>query len=138
MARPTGLAPPVPGGGNRARSNSDQSGRDSTAGASVDTPPQLLGGLFAGGIPKLKKRGGGVDTGGPSLGYLIKRMDLTKLQQIQIHPIRRTQSHLAAQYPNRLPCQRPVHLQAQLPPYRTQQPDQLLLTLQGLQHSFRQ
>jgi hypothetical protein len=118
MARPTGLAPPVPGGGNRARSNSDQSGRDSTAGASVDTPPQL-GGLFAGGIPKLKKRSGGVDTGGPSLGYPINKMDLIRLQQIQIHPIRRTQSHLAAQYPNRLPCQRPGHLQTQLPPYRT-------------------
>jgi hypothetical protein len=67
MARPGALVPPVPGGGNRARSNSDQSGRDSSAGASADAPPQL-GGLFAGGIPKLKKRGGGVDTGGLSLG----------------------------------------------------------------------
>ncbi|KAI9734119.1 MAG: hypothetical protein M1818_006678 [Claussenomyces sp. TS43310] len=51
---PGGLAPPVPGG-NRARSNSDQ-------GSSMDTAPQL-GGLFAGGIPKLRKRGG-IDTGG--------------------------------------------------------------------------
>ncbi|RDW75039.1 hypothetical protein BP6252_06181 [Coleophoma cylindrospora] len=59
MARP-GLAPPVPPG-NRARSNSDQSGRDSGAGA-MEAPPQL-GGLFAGGMPKLKKRGGGIDTG---------------------------------------------------------------------------
>jgi hypothetical protein len=62
MARPGGLAPPVPGG-NRARSNSDQSGRDSAPSSSMEAPPQL-GGLFAGGIPKLKKRGGGVDTGG--------------------------------------------------------------------------
>lgn len=56
---PGGLAPPVPAG-NRARSNSDQSGRESTP---MDQPPQLAG-LFAGGMPKLKKRGGGVDTGG--------------------------------------------------------------------------
>lgn len=54
-----GLAPPVPA--NRARSNSDQGGRD--AGGMMDSAPQL-GGLFAGGMPKLKKRGGGVDTGG--------------------------------------------------------------------------
>ncbi|KAI0860708.1 hypothetical protein F4860DRAFT_478391 [Xylaria cubensis] len=49
-----GLAPP--GLGNRARSDSDQGSRD------ADGPPQLAG-LFAGGMPKLKKRGGGVDTG---------------------------------------------------------------------------
>jgi hypothetical protein len=38
----------------------------------MEAPPQL-GGLFAGGIPKLKKRGGGIDTGGWSysseIGY---------------------------------------------------------------------
>jgi hypothetical protein len=77
MTRPGGLAPPIPGGRNRARSNSDQSGRESSASesvsASVDTPPQL-GGLLAGGIPKLKKRGGGVDTGGPFILYDIKKM----------------------------------------------------------------
>lgn len=39
----------------------------------MDTPPQL-GGLFAGGIPKLKKRGGGVDTGGPSLAYHVNKL----------------------------------------------------------------
>jgi hypothetical protein len=61
MGRPSGLAPPVPG--NRMRSNSDQ-GRDSGS-SGVEAPPQL-GGLFAGGMPKLKKRGGGVDTGGES------------------------------------------------------------------------
>lgn len=61
MGRPSGLAPPVPG--NRMRSNSDQ-GRD-TGSSGVEAPPQL-GGLFAGGMPKLKKRGGGVDTGGAS------------------------------------------------------------------------
>lgn len=60
MGRPGGLAPPVPGG-NRARANSDQ-GRD-TSSAPMEAPPQL-GGLFAGGMPKLKKRGGNVDTGG--------------------------------------------------------------------------
>ena len=57
---PGGLEPPIPG--NRARSNSDQGNADNRA-AGIDQPPQL-GGLFAGGMPKLKKRGGGVDTGG--------------------------------------------------------------------------
>ncbi|KAM3477368.1 hypothetical protein MY5147_002768 [Beauveria neobassiana] len=54
-----GLAPPVPG--NRARSNSDQ-GTGATSAGLESAAPQL-GGLFAGGMPKLKKRGGGVDTG---------------------------------------------------------------------------
>lgn len=66
MGRPGGLAPPVPGGANRARSNSDQSGRDTNGSSGIEAPPQL-GGLFAGGIPKLKKRGGGIDTGGELL-----------------------------------------------------------------------
>ncbi|KAK2026214.1 hypothetical protein LX32DRAFT_31126 [Colletotrichum zoysiae] len=57
---PSGLAPPVPG--NRARSNSDQSGRDSTPAPTVDAAPQLAG-LFAGGMPKLRKTRGAVDTG---------------------------------------------------------------------------
>ncbi|TFA98477.1 hypothetical protein CCMA1212_009683, partial [Trichoderma ghanense] len=52
------LAPPVPG--NRARSNSDQKSASQDV-RPVDSAPQL-GGLFAGGIPKLKKRGG-IDTG---------------------------------------------------------------------------
>lgn len=56
---PGGLAPPVLG--NRARSNSDHGTRE--AGGMMDSAPQL-GGLFAGGMPKLKKRGGGIDTGG--------------------------------------------------------------------------
>ncbi|KAJ6445906.1 hypothetical protein O9K51_00671 [Purpureocillium lavendulum] len=56
---PGGLAPPVPG--NRARSNSDQ-GSGQAAAAAMDSAPQL-GGLFAGGMPKLKKRSGGVNTG---------------------------------------------------------------------------
>ena len=38
----------------------------------MEAPPQL-GGLFAGGMPKLKKRGGGVDTGGETVpcGHVI-------------------------------------------------------------------
>ncbi|KAH8158717.1 hypothetical protein CIB48_g9520, partial [Xylaria polymorpha] len=59
-----GLAPPVPM--NRARSNSDQGSRD--AGGAMDAAPQLAG-LFAGGMPKLKKRGGGIDTGGEKADY---------------------------------------------------------------------
>lgn len=66
---PGGLAPPVPQGGNRARSNSDQSSRDSSV-TGMEQPPQLAG-LFAGGMPKLKKRGGGVDTGGMFI-YALK------------------------------------------------------------------
>lgn len=58
---PGGLVPPVPG--NRARSNSDQGSRDTGGATGTEQPPQLAG-LFAGGMPKLKKRGGGVDTGG--------------------------------------------------------------------------
>ncbi|CZT01569.1 related to proline-rich protein verprolin [Rhynchosporium agropyri] len=65
---PVAGAPPVPGmlkppgGASRARSNSDQSGRESSGATGMEQPPQL-GGLFAGGMPKLKKRGGGVETG---------------------------------------------------------------------------
>lgn len=54
-----GLAVP---GNNRARSNSDQGSRDTGAVTGMEQPPQLAG-LFAGGMPKLKKRGG-IDTGG--------------------------------------------------------------------------
>ncbi|QPG99632.1 hypothetical protein C2857_002223 [Epichloe festucae Fl1] len=67
---PVGGAPPIPGGlvppapGTRARSNSDQGAGQALAPA-LDPAPQL-GGLFAGGMPKLKKRGGGVDTGATS------------------------------------------------------------------------
>ncbi|KAL8759627.1 MAG: hypothetical protein Q9184_003552 [Pyrenodesmia sp. 2 TL-2023] len=61
---PGGLAPPVLGGPttNRGRSNSDtgSNGGDTNA---VPSAPQL-GGIFAGvGMPKLKKTGGGVNTG---------------------------------------------------------------------------
>jgi hypothetical protein len=69
MAKPPGgLAPPVPGG-NRGRSNSDQDSRDSSGATGMEQPPQLAG-IFAGGIPKLKKRGGGVDTGGTFIQFL--------------------------------------------------------------------
>ncbi|KAG9246301.1 hypothetical protein BJ878DRAFT_581416 [Calycina marina] len=57
---PASSAPPVPGG-NRARSNSDQGSVDHGS-SGMESAPQL-GGLFVGGMPKLKKRGGGVDTG---------------------------------------------------------------------------
>ncbi|CAF9934030.1 hypothetical protein IMSHALPRED_009564 [Imshaugia aleurites] len=62
---PSGLVPPVPvsgaGGLNRARSNSEATGGGDSSGASA--APQLAG-IFAGvGIPKLRKTGGGVDTG---------------------------------------------------------------------------
>ncbi|RMZ85717.1 hypothetical protein DV737_g516, partial [Chaetothyriales sp. CBS 132003] len=59
-AAPAGLAPAVPGAGNRARSSSDTGAQSSDAAAGG--PPQL-GGLFAGGMPKLKRTSGGVDTG---------------------------------------------------------------------------
>ncbi|RYP67720.1 hypothetical protein DL770_008558 [Monosporascus sp. CRB-9-2] len=55
---PPSFAPPVPG--NRARSNSEHGGGD--GGSAMESAPQLAG-LFAGGMPKLRKRGGGVDTG---------------------------------------------------------------------------
>ncbi len=61
---PGGLAPPVPG--NRARSNSDHSVREQRAVSTMESAPQL-GGLFAGGMPKLRKTGGGVATGGKCL-----------------------------------------------------------------------
>ncbi|MCJ1484547.1 hypothetical protein MMC06_004718 [Schaereria dolodes] len=64
LGRPPPLsAPPVPGlvGLNRARSSSDVGGSNGDAGG-IPVAPQL-GGIFAGGMPKLKKRGGGVDTG---------------------------------------------------------------------------
>ncbi|MCJ1429576.1 hypothetical protein MMC29_007491, partial [Sticta canariensis] len=60
-----GLAPPVPAGAstNRGRSNSDNGRTRHEDSASVFVGPQL-GGIFAGvGIPKLKKTGGGIETG---------------------------------------------------------------------------
>ncbi|KAF2240464.1 hypothetical protein BU26DRAFT_556774 [Trematosphaeria pertusa] len=59
---PPGLAPPVPG--NRARSNSDTGG-DGARDAGMSSGAPQLGGLFAGGIPKLRKAGG-VNTGADS------------------------------------------------------------------------
>lgn len=60
-----GLAPPIPGGAstNRGRSNSDSGGTRHEDDTGVSVGPQL-GGIFAGvGIPKLKRTGGGIDTG---------------------------------------------------------------------------
>lgn len=55
--------PPVPGAvANRIRSNS-ASTSDAPTGSVMATAPQL-GGLFAGGMPKLRKAKGSVDTGG--------------------------------------------------------------------------
>lgn len=63
---PTNLIPPVPGGlsSNRARSSSDTGiGGPPGDDARISPAPQL-GGIFAGvGIPKLRKSGGGIDTG---------------------------------------------------------------------------
>lgn len=62
---PSALAPPVPGAGAagpiRARSNSETAGAGHSS-ATIAAPQ--LGGIFTGvGIPKLRKTGGGVDTG---------------------------------------------------------------------------
>ncbi|KAJ4354584.1 uncharacterized protein N0V89_006321 [Didymosphaeria variabile] len=57
---PPGLAPPVPG--NRARSNSDTGGDGAGGGGGMASAAPQLGGLFAGGMPKLRKSGG-VNTG---------------------------------------------------------------------------
>ncbi|OTA59283.1 hypothetical protein K449DRAFT_436248 [Hypoxylon sp. EC38] len=80
-APPGGLAPPVPG--NRARSNSDQGSRDSVV-ASTDSAPQL-GGLFAGGMPKLKKRGGGQTKTHPTYPTQIHHQHQNRLQS-RDHP----------------------------------------------------
>ncbi|KAH6608675.1 hypothetical protein Trco_002021 [Trichoderma cornu-damae] len=56
------LAPPVPG--NRARSNSDHNAAQQEM-RPADSAPQLAG-FFIGGMPKLKKRGGNIDTGAVS------------------------------------------------------------------------
>ena len=63
---PSGLVPPVPNGGttNRARSNSDTGGGGGGGDSGgIPSGPQL-GGIFTGtGMPKLRKTGGGIDTG---------------------------------------------------------------------------
>jgi len=59
------LAPLIPGSTstNRGRSNSDTGGGGgSGVSGGVPAAPRL-GGIFAGGIPKLKRTGGGIDTG---------------------------------------------------------------------------
>ncbi|MCJ1444475.1 MAG: hypothetical protein MMC23_004977 [Stictis urceolatum] len=59
MLKPPGMALPTPQDSLRARSNGDQGGSSTNSGAKE--APQL-GGLFTGGMPKLKSRGG-IDTG---------------------------------------------------------------------------
>uniref|UniRef100_A0A093V586 Verprolin n=1 Tax=Talaromyces marneffei PM1 TaxID=1077442 RepID=A0A093V586_TALMA len=59
---PGGLAPPIPSA-NRLRSSSDAGpARDDSGSSGVASGAPQLGGLFAGGMPKLRSRGG-VDTG---------------------------------------------------------------------------
>ncbi|KAI1920422.1 verprolin [Ophidiomyces ophidiicola] len=67
---PSGFAPPVPtDSASRARSNSDSGGVNTDSAGVLSSAPQL-GGLFAGGMPKLRKRGG-IDTGAaPDASYL--------------------------------------------------------------------
>ena len=66
-------APPVPGAPpipraragsdvGMARSNSDAGGGGGGGGGGLITAAPQLGGLFAGGMPRLKSRSGGVDT----------------------------------------------------------------------------
>lgn len=62
-AKASSLALPTPAGSNRLRSNSDTGGGPAMGSGGAPSAPQL-GGILAGGIPKLRKRGGGVDTGG--------------------------------------------------------------------------
>ncbi|THY36077.1 hypothetical protein D6D01_00749 [Aureobasidium pullulans] len=60
MKPPGGAAPPLPPGANRDRASSD-----------VGAAPPQLGGLFAGGMPKLRKSGGvktGADTDSSYMG----------------------------------------------------------------------
>lgn len=67
----------------------------------MEAPPQL-GGLFAGGMPKLKKRGGGIDTGGQSLhfytvfftDYVQQTANLRTLRILNLHEIQDLQLHL--------------------------------------------
>ncbi|KAF3107942.1 hypothetical protein TWF569_005541 [Orbilia oligospora] len=62
--RPALGVPPIPGGigANRPRSSSDSGGGFGGGSGGSEGPPQLAG-IFAGGIPKLRKNAGGVDTG---------------------------------------------------------------------------
>ncbi|KAL9048907.1 MAG: hypothetical protein Q9162_007481, partial [Coniocarpon cinnabarinum] len=69
---PVGGAPPVPGGlsSSRARASSSdtihRNGGDFSTPAPAPAPAPQLGGILAGGIPKLRKTSGAVDTGANS------------------------------------------------------------------------
>jgi hypothetical protein len=112
---PGSLAPPVPG--LRARSNSDQSDRQQPATSSMDSAPQL-GGLFAGGMPKLRKTGAGVDTGGKQYITLLLSCCLTGIQQTAMLHTSRTRSHRRDRCPSPPLCLPPGHPPAQRPPSR--------------------
>ncbi|KAI4142753.1 MAG: hypothetical protein LQ340_007242, partial [Diploschistes diacapsis] len=78
-------APPVPGmlkstGGSVPGATRDRSDSGAGAGASsVTSEAPQLGGLFAGGMPKLKKRGGGVDTGADKGSPYVPESDSSRL-----------------------------------------------------------
>ncbi|KAJ6257284.1 hypothetical protein Dda_8173 [Drechslerella dactyloides] len=79
--------PPVPGGANRPRSSSDSGGGFGGAGGGGNEAPPQLAGLFAGGIPKLRKSGG-IDTGASnSSPYLSDSEAVTRSKpQVPVPP----------------------------------------------------
>lgn len=95
------------------RSNSDQAGRDAPAALGVGAPQ--LGGLFAAGMPKLRKTGAGVDTGGMlRVAQLVSNMwFLIRVQQTKAHHTYPTQSHPGPQHQNHQQLLLPNHLQVQ-------------------------
>lgn len=85
LAKPPTLgAPPVPGAAaaaaaaaSRQRSNSASNVGSGASTSTAPAAPQQLGGIFAAGMPKLRKRQGGVDTGGMFITRFPTRPRLT-------------------------------------------------------------